>query len=130
MTGGRHAFSPVRRLRLVPGSRALILAAGLMLGGANASASPAPIADAAERKDAAVLRGLLAKTAKADVNVAQVDGMTALHWAAYHDDLETGKTLLAAGATAEITNRYGVTPLSLVCTNGNAEGMLSKMIGT
>ena len=121
MTGGRHAFSPVRRLRLVPGSRALILAAGLMLGGANASASPAPIADAAERKDAAVLRGLLAKTAKADVNVAQVDGMTALHWAAYHDDLETGKTLLAAGATAEITNRYGVTPLSLVCTNGNAE---------
>ena len=121
MTGGRHAFSPVRRLRLVPGSRALILAAGLMLGGANASASPAPIADAAERKDAEVLRGLLAKTAKADVNVAQVDGMTALHWAAYHDDLETGKTLLAAGATAEITNRYGVTPLSLVCTNGNAE---------
>ncbi|PHX86907.1 MAG: hypothetical protein CK538_01430, partial [Opitutia bacterium] len=92
-----------------------------MLGGANANASPAPIADAAERKDAAALRGRLAKTANADVNVAQVDGMTALHWAAYHDDLETGKTLLAAGATAEITNRYGVTPLSLVCTNGHAE---------
>ncbi|MSU53743.1 MAG: hypothetical protein EXS41_10200 [Opitutaceae bacterium] len=121
MTGGRQAFSPVRRLRLVPGSRSLILAAGLMLGGANANASPAPIADAAERKDAAALRGRLAKTANADVNVAQVDGMTALHWAAYHDDLETGKTLLAAGATAEITNRYGVTPLSLVCTNGHAE---------
>ena len=66
----------------MPGPRSLILAAGLMLGGANANAAPAPIADAAERKDAAVLRGLLAKTAMADVNVAQVDGMTALHWAA------------------------------------------------
>ena len=32
---------------------------------------------------------------RADVNAPQADGMTALHWAAYHDDLETAKLLLA-----------------------------------
>lgn len=67
-----------------------------------------------------MLRALLAPKAKSDVNAAQTDGMTALHWAAYHDNLEAGQALLAAGAKAEIANRYGVTPLSLACTNGNA----------
>ncbi len=45
--------------------------------------------------------------------------MTALHWAAHHDDLDTVKLLIAAGADAKAANRYGVTPLSLACTNGN-----------
>ena len=45
--------------------------------------------------------------------------MTALHWAAYHDDSGAAKLLLAAGANAKAENRYGVTPLSLACTNGN-----------
>ena len=46
--------------------------------------------------------------------------MTALHWAAYHDDdLEIGELLLVAGADVKAANRYGVTPLSLACTNGN-----------
>jgi ankyrin repeat protein len=51
------------------------------------------------------------------VNAPQADGMTALHWAAYLDDLETAKLLVSANAKA--TNRYGVTPLSLACQNGN-----------
>ena len=46
--------------------------------------------------------------------------MTALHWAAYQDDLETPALLVRAGANAKAANRYGVTPLSLACTNGNA----------
>ena len=50
-----------------------------------------------------------------------MDGTTALHWAAYHDDVETAKLLLAAGANAKGENRYGVTPLSLACTNGDGE---------
>ena len=45
--------------------------------------------------------------------------MTALHWAAYHDDLETAKLLVDARANVKAANRYGVTPLSLACTNGN-----------
>lgn len=81
-------------------------------------AAEAPLADAAESKNSATIRTLLKQHAK--VNAPQPDGMTALHWAAYHDDLDTVKLLLAAGADAKAANRYGVTPLSLACTNGNA----------
>ena len=45
--------------------------------------------------------------------------MTALHWAAHHDDAEIAELLLRAGANVQAANRYGVTPLSLACTNGN-----------
>ncbi len=77
----------------------------------------APLADAAELQQHETLLRLLAS--KADVNTAQVDGMTALHWAAYHDDAKTFDVLLNAGADANAKNRYAVTPLSLACTNGN-----------
>src|SRR5258706_10893868 len=56
---------------------------------------------------------------KIDVNATQPDGMTALHRAAYQDDLDQVDRLLRAGANPRATNRYGVTPLSLACTNGN-----------
>ena len=39
-----------------------------------------------------------------DVNIRQPDGATALHWAAYLDDLETADLLLGAGALAYVTN--------------------------
>ena len=71
----------------------------------------------------AIVRSLIAQ--KADVNQAQADGMTALHWSAYHDDLETAKLLVYAKANVNAVNRYGVTPLSLACatrrrSNGQA----------
>jgi hypothetical protein len=47
--------------------------------------------------------------------------MTALHWAAFKDDLETSELLVRAGANVKAANRYGVTPLSLACVNGNGE---------
>ena len=71
------------------------------------AATKSPLADAAERTDRAAVRSLLKQ--KVDVNVPQVDGMTALHWAAYQDDTETGKLLLDAGANVKAENRYGVT---------------------
>src|SRR6516225_7879602 len=91
------------------------LAVGLCLGESHALAADALVADAAEKADWARVRTLLKDGA--DANATQVDGMTALHWAAYHDDLETAKLLLAAEANPKALNRYHVTPLSLACTN-------------
>jgi ankyrin repeat protein len=82
-------------------------------------AADAPLADAIETKNTKAVHELLKQ--KADVNAAQSDGMTALHWAAWHDDFETVQRLIAAGANVQATNRYGVTALSLACTNGNKE---------
>ncbi|MBY0507231.1 MAG: ankyrin repeat domain-containing protein [Bryobacteraceae bacterium] len=73
--------------------------------------------DAAKQQNRVVLTQLL--KSKSDPNAAQVDGTTALHWAARHDDVEAAKLLLGAGANARAANRYGVTPLSLACTNGS-----------
>jgi len=81
-------------------------------------AAPASLADAAEQRDAAAVGSLL--RSGADVNAAQVDGTTALHWAAYHDDAETATLLVRAGANVNAVNRYGVPPLAQACTNSNA----------
>ena len=48
----------------------------------------------------------------ADVNEAQGDGTTPLHWAVYRLDLELGQTLLSHGARPDVTNRYGSSPLA------------------
>jgi ankyrin repeat protein len=50
---------------------------------------------------------------------AESDGTTDLHKAVYADDLPTVQRLLRTGADVKAVNRYGVTPLSLACTNGN-----------
>jgi len=98
-----------------------VLAVAMLLStvDARAAAPAALVADAAEKMDRATLRALLRK--KADVNAPQADGMTALHWAAYQDDLEMVTLLVRAGANVKAPNRYGVTPLSLACTNGNSD---------
>ena len=81
-------------------------------------AADAPLADAAEIKDRESIRALLQRPV--DVNASQSDGMTALHWAALHDEVEIAKLLVNAGADVNMPSRYGVMPLTLACTNGNA----------
>ena len=88
------------------------------LAGTAQAADTATLADAAEQRNQTLIRKLLATGA--DVNVAQVDGMTALHWAVYNDDAETAGLLVRSRANVNATNRYGVPPLSIACTNGNA----------
>ena len=88
------------------------------LAGTALAADKAPLADAAEHRNGALVRELLAKGA--DVNAAQVDGMTALHWAVNNDDAEMAGLLVRSRANVNATNRYGVPPLSIACTNGNA----------
>jgi ankyrin repeat protein len=90
----------------------------LALAGTALAAGNATLADAAEQRNQALVRELLAQGA--DVNAAQADGMTALHWAVYNNDAETAGLLVRSRVNVNATNRYGVPPLSLACTNGNA----------
>jgi len=91
---------------------------GVGLAAAAGAAPRSAVADAAEQHDQASLRTLL--QTGADVNVAQVDGTTALHWAAYNDDAESVALLVKAGANVNALNRYGVPPLAEACINGDA----------
>jgi uncharacterized protein len=77
------------------------------------------VADAVMQQDPARVQALLGKSA--DVNAAQADGTTALHWAAYHADPAIVRQLLAAGANPSAHTDTGITPLSLACEAGNAE---------
>ena len=84
-----------------------------------AYAVDAPVADAAMNGDVEAVRTLLA--GGADVNTAQGDGMTALHWAAFRDDDALARLLLGAEADSTVTTRVGaITPLSLAASNGSA----------
>src|SRR4051812_30979412 len=74
-------------------------------------AGKADVASAAERGDLAGIRTLI--TQKADVNAAQADGSTALHWAIYRNDATMTGVLLAAGAKPAVANKEGITPLYL-----------------
>jgi ankyrin repeat protein len=77
------------------------------------------------RGDRNAVRAALAR--KADVNVARVDGTTALHWGVELDDLDTVDLLLEAGARVSARTREGVTPLQLAATSGNGR-MLERLL--
>ena len=67
--------------------------------------SDSPVADAAMRGDVGAVRSLLDEGAA--VNVAQSDGMTALHWAAELGNAELVRLLADAGADLEAVTRIG-----------------------
>jgi ankyrin repeat protein len=79
----------------------------------------AAVADAAMRKDADAVRALLRDGG--DVNAAQGDGMTALHWVAMHGDADLARALLYAGGNVRATTRLGgYTPMHLASQAGAA----------
>jgi ankyrin repeat protein len=97
---------------------ASIVAIGLapMIG---AAPSASPVADAAMRGDSAAVRALVQQ--HADVNAAEGDGMTALHWAAERGDAELAALLLASGAKpGAVTRIGGHTPLHVAARTGQA----------
>jgi len=76
------------------------------------------VADAAMKRDVATVRALLQQGG--DVNGAQGDGMTALHWAAQNGDAELAQLLLASGAHIMATTRIGrYTPLHVAAQGGH-----------
>jgi ankyrin repeat protein len=79
--------------------------------------SPA-IVEAVKGGNAAAVQSLIKQ--RANVNAAEADGTTALHWAARADNLDMARALLRAGADAKKANRYGVTALQLAAVNGSA----------
>ena len=95
--------------------------AGLMSIGLSAmvAAASSPVADAAMNGDKAAVRALIKQAA--DINAAQGDGMTALHWAAMNGDTELAQMLVYAGANVKATTRIGsYSPLYIASQQGNA----------
>jgi ankyrin repeat protein len=89
----------------------------LLLASLASAASDRRVADAAKARDRAAVQALLA--AHADVNGAQGDGSTGLHWAAHWDDADMVQKLISAGARVDATTDHGVTPLALAALNGS-----------
>ncbi len=86
----------------------------------TAAASSTPVADAARRNDLATVKQLV--RTGADVNAAQGDGLTALHWAAINDDVPMAEVLLYAGADISASTRLdGTTPLAIAAKDGAAD---------
>ena len=84
------------------------------------AAPDSPVADAAMQGDADAVRSLVARGE--DVNQAQGDGMTALHWAARNRDASLTRFLLEAGADVGAETRIGpYTPLHLAARAGAGE---------
>ena len=93
--------------------------ATLLAAGLHAAPGGAGVVDAARAGDVAAVRALLKQGG--DVNAAQGDGMTALHWAAQQGNAELVSMLLSAGANVRATTRLGdYTPLHLASQAGHA----------
>ncbi len=92
----------------------------------TAGAAPSsPVADAAMKGDVAAVKALISQ--KADVNVPQADGATALQWAAYDNNLALADLLIAAGADVNKANREGATPMYLASIRGSAP-MIERLL--
>ncbi|MEZ5290015.1 MAG: ankyrin repeat domain-containing protein [Vicinamibacterales bacterium] len=98
----------------------LTLGAIVALTAALGAQTAAPVADAAMNGDRTAVRTLLQQGS--DVNAAQGDGMTALHWAAMKGDAELAQMLVYAGANVKATTRLGAnTPLIVAARNGRPD---------
>ncbi|MCX5755962.1 MAG: ankyrin repeat domain-containing protein [Gemmatimonadetes bacterium] len=112
-------MTKMNRLRMLA-----LLVIPAMIGAGSAPTTP--IADAAMRGDLAAVRSLVASGK--DVNGAQGDGMTALHWAADRGDLPMVEVLLKAKASVSATTRSAsYTPLHIAAKGGHSAIMVALL---
>ena len=109
-----HPFNPWLKNFVLAALLCVFVSSWLLAGTSD-------VADAAMSKNAAAVRALIQQ--KANVNAAQADGTTALHWAARWNDLEMAAALIQAGANGRAANRTGATPMFLAAVNGSAAMM-------
>jgi ankyrin repeat protein len=83
------------------------------------------VVEAAKSGNAAAVVSLVQQ--KADVNVPEADGTTAISWAVRQNDVELVDRLIRAGANVKAANRYGVTPLYLAAINGSPDVILKLL---
>lgn len=102
------------------------LGLALCLTVAISGQAPAPVANAAMNGERDGVRALLKKGL--DVNEAQGDGTTALHWAAIKGDADLAQMLIYAGANVRATTRLGAyTPLYLAAKGGHS-GVVAALL--
>jgi uncharacterized protein len=106
--------------RIVTG---IALTAMLSIGlGAQSS----QVANAAMNGDRETVRALIKKGL--DVNEAQGDGTTALHWAAMKGDAELAQMLLVAGANHRATTRIGAYTALYLAARGGHAGVVAALL--
>ncbi|HWF07698.1 MAG TPA: ankyrin repeat domain-containing protein [Bryobacteraceae bacterium] len=91
----------------------------------TATAADLRLIEAAKFGNEAAARNLVSQ--HVDVNTQEGDGSTALHFAAYADNLQIADLLIRAGARVDAANDLGATPLHLACNNGSL-AMVDRML--
>jgi uncharacterized protein len=92
------------------------------------SAQQPTVIEAARSGDTETVRALLKQGA--DVNAAEGDGTTALHWAARAGNAELVQMLVYAGANVKATTRLGAyTPLMMAAQAGHSEAVAALIAG-
>ena len=116
------------RLSIVRVAWALALAGVVGVAGARVMAQAPSVLEAARQGDVETVRTLLKQGA--DVNIAEGDGMTPLHWAARRGDAELVQMLVYAGANVRATTRLGAyTPLMMAAQAGYAPVVAALIAG-
>jgi ankyrin repeat protein len=97
----------------------LVLAAIVLVCAAATAQADSPLADTIKSGDRKAAIEMIGKGA--DVNAAQGDGTTPLHWASYQVDMDLVKLLIAKGAKADVKNSFGASALAEAVKVGNVE---------
>jgi ankyrin repeat protein len=95
----------------------LVVIGASATAGAAAAADRPPLVAAAKNGDREALRALVER--RTDLDAADGDGTTALHWASHRDDVDSARLLVTAGANVNAANDLGATPLWIASQNGS-----------